>query len=365
MVLSLAAALRTLNLAETAGLSPELARGYAAVGALAGFIPLHRTAEAYLNRALVTARKADHLPARAFVSLAVGFYYAGIGNWATAQEHFEQVVEISERLGDRRRQDDGLSNIMYVSHLQGDFWRGAGAADELHARAIRRDEPRIQAVGLQGKANCLLHLGRFGEAMACLEESQALLAEDNEIVDEPLKIELYGLLAIAHLRQSAYSQALSATKQLLAMTTGSFPSNYGTFPGYSSPPEVILTLWQAHYQEPDLDVLAHRACRTLGGFSRVFPIGQPRAQLWQGLYNWLTGHQARAIKAWQESLAAAERMSMLYDQGLAHYEIGRHLERDEPARQMHLARACQLFSEQDAQYNLHLARDETKHSAHE
>jgi hypothetical protein len=360
---SLVGALRTLNLAEAAGPSPELARGYAAVGALMGFIPLHRIAEAYLNRALETVQDAGSLPARAFVSLAVGFYYAGVGHWARAQQHFEKVVEISEHLGDRRRWDDGLSNLMYVSHFRGDFAHGTGVADDLYTQAVRRDESRIQAVGLQGEANGLLHMGRLDEARTCLEKSQALLAEGTEIVDESLKLELYGLLSIAYLRQSAYPQALETTGQLVELTAESFPSNYGTFLGYASPAEVTLTLWEAEYPEPGLDELARTACKTLRSFARVFPIGQPRAQLWQGQYDWLAGNPARAQKAWQASLAAAERLSMPYDQGLAHYEIGRHLEGEESARRAHLTRACDLFAEQGAEYNLRLARDELAHSA--
>jgi hypothetical protein len=44
---SLYAAFRSLNLAEAAGPSPELARGYASVGVIIGFVPLHGLAEAY------------------------------------------------------------------------------------------------------------------------------------------------------------------------------------------------------------------------------------------------------------------------------------------------------------------------------
>ena len=50
--------------------------------------------------------------------------------------------------------------------------------------------------------------------------------------------------------------------------------------------------------------------------------GQPRAWLWQGLYEWLAGKPGKARKAWHKSLAAAERLAMRYEQGLAHYEIG-------------------------------------------
>ncbi len=43
---------------------------------------------------------------------------------------------------------------------------------------------------------------------------------------------------------------------------------------------------------------------------------------------------------------------MPYEQGLAHYEIGRHLAVDDPARQAHLARAAEIFGQLEAAYDL-------------
>ena len=356
-VQSFHAALRTLNLAEAAAPSPELARGYATVGALVGFIPLHGQAVAYLRRALDAADDADQLPARAFVSLAVGFYYAGIGDWAKAREHFEKVVHISERLGDRRRRDDALSNLTYVSYFEGDFVTGAQLADELYASALRRDDLRAQAAGLQGKANCLLNLGRLDEAVSCLEESQALLARDSGIIDESLKIEGNGVLATAHLRRREFPQALQVAQDLVDLATKSMPSNYGTLPGYASPAEVYLTLWEAGHPRPGIQDLSRRACKALGGFARVFPIGQPRLLLCQGLHEWLSGKTGRAYKTWQASLSAAERLGMAYDQALAHYELGRHPVADDETCLAHLTRACELFEELGAEYHLQLAKN--------
>jgi len=118
---------------------------------------------------------------------------------------------------------------------------------------------------------------------------------------------------------------------------------------------VYLALWEAsHSHSPTeraaLAQAARQACKALHGYARVFPIGQPRAWLWQGLYDWLAGQPRKAHKAWRKSLAAAERLEMPYDQGLAHYEIGRHATGLE--RQEHLARACAIFARLGAAYDL-------------
>jgi tetratricopeptide (TPR) repeat protein len=361
-VLSLVAALRTLNLAEAAGPSPELARGYAAVGALLGLIPLRGMADAYSCRALEAVEDVDHQPARAFVSLAVGFYYAGVGDWDRAQQRFEEVVEISERLGNRRRRDDGLSGSLYVNYFRGAFSSCGQVADDLIRSAIRRDDPRSWASGLQAKACCLLRTGRFDEAIRCLQQSQSLLATGAGTVDEAMEIELYGLFSSALLHRSEHGQALAVAGKLADLTTEAYPSNFGTLVGYAAPAEVYLALWEANHPQPDLGDLARKACKTLRGFARVFSIGQPRASLWQGLYEWLAGKPAKASKAWHESLDAAERLSMPYDQGLAHYEIGRHLAQNDPARRKHLTRAGELFADLGASHNLRLAEEELAQS---
>jgi tetratricopeptide (TPR) repeat protein len=355
-ILALIAALRALNLAEAAGPSPELARGFASVGALMGLIPQRGMAEAYARRALEAVAEAGNLPTQAFVSLTSGFYHAGTGAWTGALEHFEKVVKISEHLGDRRRYEDGLSNLMCMSYLQGRFSHGAEVAQRLYESAVRRGDASYQANGLQGKANCLLQLGRFDEAMECLRASQGLLAEQTKVPDEMLGVELHGLLSLAYLRQCEWDQALEATEQVMEAVTATMPSNYGAFPAYANAPEVYLTLWEAEHPAPQLDAQAHKACRALQGYARVFPVGQPRALLWQGLYAWLSGNQAKAHDAWRKSLAAAENLAMPYDQGLAHYEIGRHLQKDAPNRGQTLSRAGEFFEELGAAYHLNLVQ---------
>jgi hypothetical protein len=123
----------------------------------------------------------------------------------------------------------------------------------------------------------------------------------------------------------------------------------------------ILDLPQLRTRSPTVEVQelksnARQACQFLHKYARGFPIGRPRAWLWQGLYDWLTGQSARARQAWQRSLNEAERLGMVYEQGQAHYQIGRHLALTEPARQIHLARAVRIFDQLEAAYALKCTR---------
>ena len=78
-------------------------------------------------------------------------------------------------------------------------------------------------------------------------------------------------------------------------------------------------------------------------FARVFPIGQPYLAYYEGRVAWLRGHPREARRAWRVALTAARRLTMPYEQGLIHYELGRHRAPGDPARAAHLSRAAALF----------------------
>src|SRR5262245_30533576 len=94
-----------------------------------------------------------------------------------------------------------------------------------------------------------------------------------------------------------------------------------------------------------LSKLAAKACKILSRFVRIFPIGKPRFWLSQGRYYWLGGKPSQARQAWQKGLTIATQLAMPYEQALAHYEIGRHLEENDPDRQKHLGRAGEILTQ--------------------
>ncbi|MBI1878215.1 MAG: hypothetical protein HYR94_08320 [Chloroflexi bacterium] len=120
---------------------------------------------------------------------------------------------------------------------------------------------------------------------------------------------------------------------------------------WQKPPNLKSQIPKGH-NVSNLKSNAQQSCQALRQYARAFPIGQARAWLWQGLYHWLSGQPARAYSAWQKSLAAAERLTMPYEQALALYEMGRHLPAAEPKRRAYLSRAAEGFEQLDAAYDL-------------
>jgi tetratricopeptide (TPR) repeat protein len=375
-VLTLYAAFRSLNLAEAAGPSPELARGYASVGVIISFVPLHRFAEAYCRRALAMAQQIDNLPARSWVSLLSGVYYAGVGRWNTAENLLGQVIDLAEKLGDRSRWDDGVGNLAMVTFFRGQFNRSTKLYDDLLAAAQRHRDAHNQAWALRGQVNCLLLRGEFTEAQSRLETLQNLLAEHSHIVDEALNIDLYGLLAVVYLRQGKTESALAAAEQALDLMAQTSPTSYLSLSGYAGVAETFLKLWESEKLDKlgfmrysrwplaknyvsqnrrlrlKLRAQGRQACKALRSYARVFPIGKPPAYLWQGLFEWLSGRPSRAHHLWRKSLTTARQLDMPYAQGLAHLEIGCHLPPDDPNRVEHLVKARVIFAQLEAAYDI-------------
>jgi len=361
--LSIYTTLRNLNLAELAGPSPELAGAYGYMCLAIGLVPLHGLAEAYSIRAFKVARSVNQRSNLVSVSIVTSAYKSGVGQWAAVREILEETRIICEQIGDYRQWGECLSLLASSAILAGDFSRGSELGNLLVDNARHQNNLLHQAWGLEWVSLNSLCKGQSIEAANLLEEALILLSDNAELSAE---VEVYGMLALARLRlgqlQAARQAADMATERIAQSLP---PGSFSLLVGYAAVAEVYLRLWEETFnnaqpatERATLAKLARQACKNCQAYKRVFPIGQPRAWLYQGQYDWLAGKQRKAHKAWRKSLEAAQRLAMPYEQGLTHYQIGRHLPADHTARQAHLSRAVELFTKLEATYYLERAEAE-------
>lgn len=354
------AALRTLNLAERAGPSPELARAYANMCLVAGFASLRSLAEAYSRRAQAVAQEAQHHPALAWVLELTGVYAIGVGQWAKAGDTLRQGALVAQQLEDRRRWEECTTALGDNSFFQGKFAESLKMWPDVLASARRRGDTQAQSWGLAGQLRSLLALGdeRTEQALTTLQTLESVVRDDIGSTD---KINSYGVIALLYRRLGRPDLAQAAAEAGVKWIGRSSPTGYGIIHGYNNIAEVCLALWEkeeglgAEGRESgsqNLKSTAWQVCQALRQYARAFPSGRPRAWLWQGLYEWLAGRPGRAYAAWRKSLAVAERLVMPYEQALALYEIGRHLPAADPNRCTHLTRAAEIFHQLNAKYNL-------------
>ncbi len=361
--------LRSLNLAEPAGPSPELARAYANNIIAAGLIPpLRFMADQYSRLALETANIGEDLAALAWVWQLVGIFSVGVGRWTAAIEAEEQAADINKRIGRLRWKEESLGTLAQALHICGQYSQSKKLYQELLVSGQERGDLQTQVWALAGQVETGLRLGgnkHLDEVINSLERAQSLLAEYRHR-NRPDEIQIVSLVAHARLRRNEWELARKAADMVADLIAADWPpSTFYTFEAYSGLPVIYIGLWQAQLEsqykpaEPgSIKKLSSKACRSLHGYSRVFPIAKPRAYLWQGTFEWLAGKSDKAYKEWQKGLDYAERFGMQYDKGLAHYEIGRHLPEGNSKRKDHLEQAEQTFSELGAAWDLKRVRQD-------
>ncbi len=242
---------------------------------------------------------------------------------------------------------------------RGEFSQCEKKFSEIHQVGEKNQNSQHQIWGLIGKAECVLRLGHMDEALRLLQYVLSLLQKSPDRAEE---LRTQGLLAVSYLRGGNYSLAENhAEKAANLIAQFPMPTAHYLLEGYCGAAEVYLALWEISRCQPNgkgraLAKSASKACAALRQYSRVFSIGEPRAWLCRGLAQWQGGQAKPAYRSWARSLSAGKRLGMLYEQGLTHYEIGRHSDKLDANRQDHLTQACSIFSQINADHNRYLAQ---------
>ncbi len=332
--------LRGLNLAESVSPSPELARLYANMGLAMGLVPLHALSRRYLDLAISTANRVEHQPSLAWVLELSSIYYSGVGAWTQVEQLANKGAELNKQLGHIRQWEECVVMLAHRARFRGQFQRSIEIWTELYESALQRGDAQTQRWGLTGQVEGLLPLGRLDEAIDLLELALSLPLE---VDDSTTDISAYGLLSVARLRLRQLEAAEAAAEKAQHIIAQSLPTAYSALEGYAAAAEAWLGLWettgQTRFKAP-----AQQTCKALRGFARVFPVARPRAGIWQGVYYRLNGNSRQAQATWRKSLAIARQFDMVYETGLLHTEMGRHLPANDPARAAHLNQAAQIFT---------------------
>lgn len=353
---TLSAALHTLNLAEAAGPSPELARAYANMCVVAGLLNQGRLVYIYSELAQKTASEIGDLPSLAWAHLMLGTYELGRGHWVEAEQSAQQGVELSHRTGDKRVLGLLLGLWAAIPYHRGEFARSVEIYAEWYTVASEIDNIQHQAMSLSGQADVASRLGWGQEAIVKAESSLELVARlSDDAVDLLTPIRSYSALAAAQFRLGNPAGAQQSADKALGLVNQTPPVNrVRAIDGLANLAEVCLALWeqsQTDYFQPS----AQRATEVLSEYAKRFPSGRPRAALCEGLFAQLLGKPKQAVRLWQKSHKLATSLHMPYDQALTAYYLGRYASNTQ-SRHKHLTEAITLFTQLKAPYDLERAK---------
>lgn len=364
---SLFCALKSLNLAEKAGPTPERVRGYASLGALSGFIPLRSPAEAYFRMARETAERVQDLPALAWVQLAMGVYDVGIGNWKRASAEVNRGLEIVQRLGDSRRIDDFRQVLACVLFHTGDVAGSLALLEDARKTAADRGDGRAEGEVVRWKAYGLLLLGRSEELRGCLDELHRLRTLPGLTGEAMHLSDVFALRSVWQWRRGHDAEAYDAAQEGVRRLAPVQNTFHDLVMERTAVAEVFLGLWEKNILTHGsaavaavgaLREAASKACRELNRFSRIFPIGKPHALIAAGQFENLSGRGRKAELCWRQALAESQRLGLLRAEGLACYQLARHAEKISPERRTWLERARAIFTQMGTPYELAATENE-------
>jgi predicted ATPase/class 3 adenylate cyclase len=346
---SVHAAYRALNLSEGVGECPELARNYAHAAVFGGLLMMHRSARAYARRSREMAVRVNQQSCTAYVEFIRGVYWVTVGEWEQAEADLTTAVEITDRIGERRRWYESGFTLANALSRKGDYTASAALSEKLARVGTARGVPQVQVWGLSWQLSCLLALEPNGcGRLQRMEDALADCLAAHSTIPLADQILGYGLLALARWRRGEKELAARAADAAERIITETNQISHYLPPAYAGLAEVFLGLWADRPDDPavtaEMSRRVRRLCATLRQFSLMYPIGKPTSLLVAGRYEWRRGRPARAVRAWKRSLAAAERYRMPYEQGLARAELARRLPATDPAAGDHRARARELFA---------------------
>jgi tetratricopeptide (TPR) repeat protein len=350
------AAFTALNLSETVGTCPELARNYAHATIFSGLLMQHRLARAYAERARVMAQAVQQPSCTAYVNLIRGVYWVTVGEWEAGEEDLVSAMQIAEHIGEKRRWYESASTLTTLLSRKGDYRRSARLCEELYKSATRRGVPQVQLWGLSWQLWCLLALAPDSPQMGQLETALAECLATHRSMPLGDQILGYGLLALARWRRGDADLALQTAEAAVEVMSRTNQVAHYLLCAYAALAEVYVGVWTNSGGEGGLQQDRQRPlrklCRVLSQFSWMYPVGRP--ELWQvrGHYAWLCGRSARAYRAWRKSLAAAERSRMPYEAARAHFVLAQYLPAEDPKRALHREHAERMFTEIGAAYFL-------------
>jgi eukaryotic-like serine/threonine-protein kinase len=355
-IMALYCAIVMLNVAEQIGPSPELSHAYSYLCSALGIVPLHGLARSYKALALETIAHVNSPNVTARVYMAISAYDIGIGAFEDADAQLARAIDLFERDGNWEWWGTCMEINARSLAFQGMFQQLAEMSDKHLVIARQREDINQHSMGLTSKMEAAVHLD---------DKDIMLMAAEVDKLNSLHKasgnvIKNHSIKALSYLWHNQWDAAEKSAKAILDFALKERPTSFGLLYGYAAPASVYLSIWE-HEGISDLAYIQKQAevsVKLLRKFANIFPIGMPWLLRCQGLYEWLSGKHESAITSWTQSLEAAQKMHMKFDEAAAYYELGRHLPSDNPQRIPHLTHAKDLFQRIGSIPNLQKAQAE-------
>jgi len=351
-------AFRILNLAESSGCVPWIARSCAGLTTVFDFMSLGRLARSYSTRAVSLAEQLQDPAALAQAHHAAAHHAWLSGQWDSTLEHGERSLAVLGEAGGLRERTTAVWVVASALICKGDAQRALALSEELVRTGDENADLEACCVGAGRAGRALVHLGRMEDAQRVLERAVELA---DTVPDDLNRVEARGDLAKCLLRQGKREAALAALEEARRLATEHHVQPHNAAPFWAG-------LVEAYVQAAEHEAGSERS-QWLGKTSQAIESALKNARRFRpamaevmrlrGTYEWVRGDRKSAQKWWQRSVELAEQLKMRYDLAISLLEMGsRRQDRAEveraqvilleiDAQQQAGARACPIGSRPD------------------
>lgn len=344
------AGLMLVNSLEKIPPTRELMRGYASLVVGMGARRQTRLAETYNIKLHMVAKKIDHDASFANALRITLVYYFGQAQWERNLEVANQAIDLAKKSGDYRALGDSYASYGVIFRTQGDLQKSVQIATDLDDLGQRTGNIQFRAWGQLGLMICATHRHDLHSAHEHMETGINLYREHK--MEPGIKLVYMGPCAVVSLRRNDFLKAYQYADQGLAIISNTPPVVSSGIDGYSGVCETFLTLWEQTNDSGRYQEKCRQAVGVMQKFSKTFPVGKPRAALWMGLYHYISGNKAEALKTWEAGIHTAESLNIPLDKARLQREILRHNDLVIPDRAQYLSSLTAFVSDSEADYYL-------------
>ncbi len=346
--------LGSLNLSEDGGsMSPARVWALGSASAILGFIPNHKLAKHYAEKALEASAQVDNPRSQIWTYLAVGTYKLGIGEWEESRIALQRTKELAIKASDNHLEGDAETVLAGLEFYRGgSFEQCQQYYNNLITQANKSGNQLHLTWAIYG--NSFLHIirGDFRQALQNAKDGETLDPTSINIVH------LNSIRALANWRLGNEEEAVKYMAKALPILTSLPPQVYSLLVAYRILSQITFEMWE---QKKTFNIHGWRTAgemrktfislqKMLRKFRPAFPIGVPSLLFYRGLQKWMEGKSEAAYRDWQASAQSARWLSMLWDEANALREIGKCSEGE--LRRTSLEKALALFTSCQAQYDM-------------
>jgi tetratricopeptide (TPR) repeat protein len=336
-----------LNLSERRGITRGMAHGSAVVGLMLAHFPLDRAARRYRKRSLALAGDIGDpvVMGEVLFTGALGEHVRG--GLSTALDGFAEAERWFWEAGGLRGWGTSATLVAYVFLQQSRFDEALGVADEIQGVGRDASDPLLRAYALHTRGVVLLRRGDFRPARELCREAVDLYGSVPEFHSG---LRALSDLALCDLRLGRIDDAIAAVEESEAIVVRH--GIRGIQPMHAAIARADVFLHLAEQGSEDALGQARAAVKTAAKRSKLAVEGKPGARRVRGNVEWLRGREGAARRWWRRSLEDAESQGAPYEAAMTDLDAGRRLGDPE-----HLRRAEAGFEELGATWYADRARE--------